>query len=76
MDSYFMELRIDEDVKRVLEFMQGSMSADRLVAVAAGVHALAPVVWGHYPVTEIVPLALRHAPILAGDLHTRSAANE
>jgi hypothetical protein len=45
----FMKLRIDEDVKRVLEFMQTSMSADRLVAIAAGVHALAPILWGRYP---------------------------
>ena len=65
------ELAIDQDVKRVLEFMQTSMSADRLVSVAAGVHALAPILWGHYGSTEIAALRLVHPPISAHDPHTR-----
>jgi hypothetical protein len=71
-----MELEIDEDVKRVLEFMQSSMSADRLVSVAAGVHALAPILWGGYGQVEISVLLLTPPPISACDPHIRSAANE
>ena len=58
-----MELEIDEDVKRVLEFMQGSMSADRLVAVAASVHALAPILWGHFGTEDISALRLASLPL-------------
>ena len=57
-----MELQIDEDVKRVLEFMQGSMSADHLVAVAAGVHALAPILWGHFEAESVSALRLASLP--------------
>jgi hypothetical protein len=71
-----MELQIDQDVKRVLEFMQGSMSADRLVAVAAGVYALAPALWGHYRDGGDALLRLAPSPISACDPHTRSAASE
>jgi hypothetical protein len=69
-----MELEIDEDVKRVLEFMQGSMSADRLVAVAAGVHALAPILWGSHIAVEITALRLSPPPISVCGPHTRSTA--
>jgi hypothetical protein len=71
-----MELQIDEDVKRVLEFMQESMDAGRLVAVAAGVCVLAPILWGGYDPVQIEPLRLVHPPISADDPRTRSVANE
>jgi hypothetical protein len=70
-----MELEIDEDVKRVLEFMQGSMSADRLVAVAAGVHALAPILWGHFETERVSALRLVSGLLNAGrDLPLQQAA--
>ena len=59
-----MELKIDDDVKRVLEFMQGSMSADRLVAVAACVHALAPILWGQFEREDISALRLVSSSLL------------
>jgi len=71
-----VELQIDEDVKRVLEFMQDSMSADRLVAVAAGVHALAPILWGNYGNVEISVLRLLPQPIEVCGSHTRSGTSE
>jgi len=70
-----MELEIDLDVKLVLEFMQSGISADRLVAVAAGVNALAPVVWGRFEAKDISVLRLVSLPISAPRVeHTQSCA--
>lgn len=54
-----MVLIIDENVRAVAEFMQANMDASRLVNVAASIHALAPLLWGHYrggsdPVLQLV----------------------
>jgi hypothetical protein len=54
-----MKVVMDEDVKRVAEFMQENVPADRLAAVARGVGQLAPILWGHYYNSEIFPLSLR-----------------
>ena len=70
-----MNLQIDEDVKRVLEFMQESMSADHLVAVASGVHALAPILWGHFEAESVSALRLVSRPLSADrDLPLQQAA--
>jgi hypothetical protein len=47
------ELLIDPDLKAVLEFMQERMEASRLVAVASGVAAIAPLLWGQYSTEEV-----------------------
>jgi hypothetical protein len=60
-----MNLIADEDVRRVLEFMQSTISADRLVAVATGVHALAPIVWGHFEAEGSSALRLVTSPLNA-----------
>lgn len=53
-----MQVEIDPDVQAVTEFMQRNIPCDRLVGVAQGVHALAPILWGQYTPTAIRPLAL------------------
>jgi len=58
-----MELVLDDDVKAVAEFMQGSISAHRLVAVATGVAQLASLLWGQYQSENVEVLRLvRPAP--------------
>lgn len=61
-----MNLVIDNDVKVVLEFMQANLSANRLVSVAAGVNALAPVLWRQYETEDITILSLVSLPINVG----------
>ena len=53
-----MNLTMDEDVQRVCEFMQTSMAASKLVAVAGSVAQLAPVLWGRYQGEDVTALAL------------------
>lgn len=43
-----MRLELDPDVQAVAEFMQASMPASKLVAVAQAMGALAPVLWGKF----------------------------
>jgi hypothetical protein len=51
-----MKFEVDPDIQAVAEFMQRNIPATRLVGVAAGVHALAPLLWGRFP-AESVTLA-------------------
>jgi len=53
-----MELVIDDDVRAVAEFMQSRIPAARLVGVAAGVHAFAPLLWGRYAAEQVIPAGL------------------
>jgi hypothetical protein len=72
-----MELLIDPDVKAVAEFMQGRFSTARLVAVANGLAAIAPLLWGQYQPDEVQTLRLAcDAPTSTHDRHTQSIANE
>ena len=43
-----MRLELQPDIQEVAEFMQRHVPAARLVSVAAGVNALAPLLWGHF----------------------------
>ncbi len=43
-----MQLEIDTDIRAIAEFMQRNVPATRLVGVAAGVNALAPLLWGQH----------------------------
>lgn len=55
-----MKLIIDPDVKAVAEFMQGNMSASKLVSVASAIAALAPILWGRFEPEGIAALQLQH----------------
>jgi hypothetical protein len=57
------ELVIDADVKRVVEYMLGSVEAAKLLSVAQAVAQLAPILWGHHERVEVRTLALQYAPI-------------
>lgn len=48
-------LTVDPDLLHVLQFMQRSMSADKLVAVAELVPDMARLLWGHYRRAETEP---------------------
>ncbi len=53
-----MAALMDADIQAVVQFMQTHVPAARLVSVAAGLHALAPVMWGQYPCEAIKPLTV------------------
>ena len=65
-----MNFEVDPDIQAVAEFMQRSLPASRLVGVAAGMHALAPLLWGRHLAEEVIPVAL-----LARDLQSPPAAS-
>ncbi len=71
-----MNLEIDPDLKAVAEFMQGSLPAARLVAVAQSVAAIAPILWGHYGGEPIQAMRLVAASSSACDPHKRSDTSE
>jgi len=59
-----MDLILDSDVRAVAEFMHQNMAAARLVAIARGIAALAPLLWGHYEAEEVSVLRLEQPPIV------------
>ena len=68
---------VDEDVLSVVEFMQGGIAASRLVAVAEGLAAMAPLLWGQYQREELRALRLAvAAPISDDGQRTRLTASE
>lgn len=69
-----MLVGMDKDVQMVAEFMQNHFPAPVLVSVASGLNALAPVLWGHYPARNVIPLALEHDPCSFDDPHELSVA--
>lgn len=54
-----MSLVLDPDVQRIAEFMQREIAADRIIAVANGLAAVAPLLWA----PERSVLTLRAPPI-------------
>lgn len=70
-----MRLEMHPDVQAVAEFMHNTIPAARLVEVAAGIDAVAPLLWGHYEREAVRSLTLTHLPISAGDPHKRSTAS-
>lgn len=50
---------MDADLKKVCEFMQRNIAADRLVSVAENVGAMAPILWGRFERKPVAPLLLR-----------------
>ena len=66
-----MRLELQPDIQEVAEFMQRNIPAARLVSVAAGLHAIAPLLWKHYrnaPPDDEAPLSLRELPITQSSL--------
>ncbi len=59
-----MEIIIDPDVKAVAEFMQARIEARKLVGVAEGLRAVAPLLWGRYQQEPITAMALEPEDIL------------
>ena len=60
-----MQSEMDPDVQSIAEFMLAHIPAARLVGVVAGLSAVAPILWGHYPAEDV-----RSLRVLADDLHT------
>lgn len=56
---------VDTDVQAVVEFMQTRIAASRLVAVADGLAAMAPLLWGHFQPEAVQAIRLEHEPIAA-----------
>lgn len=50
---------MDADLKKVCEFMQRNIAANRLVSVAENVGALAPILWRQFNREPVVALSLR-----------------
>jgi hypothetical protein len=71
-----MEVTINADVKAVAEFMQERLPACHLTAVASGLAAIAPLLWGHYPSEELRVLRLLSSPISDCDLPLLLTSNE
>lgn len=66
-----MRLKLQADIQDVAEFMQRTIPAARLVSVAAGLHAIAPLLWGHYRTAlpdDQGPLSLVEPPITQSSL--------
>lgn len=57
------ELILDPDVKAVVEFIQRSFQCRRMVSIANGVAALAPILWGHWEAEDVETLRLQEPPI-------------
>jgi hypothetical protein len=53
-----LEVKMDEDVRRVAQFMQRNMQAAKLVNVAKALALLAPALWGQHQQDEVQPLCL------------------
>jgi hypothetical protein len=71
-----MDFLIDDDLRVVAEFMQRNVAAAKLVPVAEAVHALAPLLWGHYSRDDVMPLTLSERAISAGGQRRQSASSE
>jgi hypothetical protein len=69
-------VEMDEDVLKVAEYMQATFSADRLIGVANGISAVAPMLWARYGQEKVNVLAIVSEPITSDcDRHTQSSAN-
>jgi hypothetical protein len=69
-----MKLTMHPSVQKIAEYMQAELPADQLAGVARALSALAPVLWGQYPVQDICPLKLVHEPIISPAEHIPPAA--
>jgi hypothetical protein len=69
-------VQIDPDVLAVVEFMQERIAASRLVAVADGLAAVAPLLWSRHQPEVVEVLKLAFPPISGCGPRIRSSSNE
>jgi hypothetical protein len=55
-DRAATQFAIDGDVKAVLEFMQDSFAAARLISIAETLPQMARLLWSHYPQEPVIPM--------------------
>jgi hypothetical protein len=67
-------VEIDPDLHAVAEWMQANIPASRLVAVAGGLAAIAPMLWARFQSENIQAIQLVGKPIV--EPHTPVAASE
>ncbi len=67
-------LEVDSDVLAVVAFLQTHVAASRLVAVADGLAAIAPLLWGKYQPESVQVIQLATKPIAVP--RTLTAASE
>jgi hypothetical protein len=58
-----VELVLDEDVKAVIEFMQKTVPANKLLGVCGGVFRLSESLWGRHAQIDVCPLRIEPPPI-------------
>ena len=58
-----MNLRVDSDVRSVLEYMQTTIPTNKLIGVAEAVLGAAPLLWGKYPQEPVDAMTLETQPI-------------
>ena len=56
-------METDPDVLAVTQFMQASVSADKLIGVSSAIAQLAPALWGHFDRSEVRALTLSITPV-------------
>ena len=69
-----MQLEMDGDVKAVAEFMQQNIPASKLVGVATVIGQLAPILWGRFPVEDVIHMRLQGEAISDCDQRKLSVA--
>jgi len=69
-------LKVDSDVQALAEFMQTKIAASRLVAVAEGLAAMAPLLWGQYQPEAVRVVRLEADPISDRAARTPPDASE
>jgi hypothetical protein len=67
-----MEIRVDSDVQSVLEFMQRSVPASKLVSVAENTLQMGRLLWSKFPQEPSVGFSLEELPITNGLLPVSS----
>jgi len=58
-----MRVKLDNDVLKVLEFIQMNVAAHKLIGVASSVNSLAPMLWGCYEAERVQAIELEPDPI-------------
>lgn len=70
-----MGIRVNADIEALAGFMQSTFPAARLVALAEGMAALAPSLWGRYQPEPVQALSVEYDPPTSGHgRRTRSSA--
>jgi hypothetical protein len=75
MNETGQQLEMDKDVQSVLEFMQNTISTERLIGVADHIPSLARILWSRYRAEGVVALSL-NAPSLNAPAEKPVVASE